>query len=318
MAKVTGPLLSESASGSVSPCLTFSERKTGSQVRFQKKQKRAVASDLQSDHEGLYRKAFYRWSVMTDNQKNVYNDIVKNKKFQMTGWNYFLKKAIEDPFGTLGIVIYSNFNYISAGKVLDKSGNGFDGDLKPTYPSNCPVLVDMNSKTLKNGLSFDGGGDCVDYGNIAEVMGINEITLSAWIKTSSAHNGVIWSKHYSASIGSFYFTLRSTPSIQFSLVNALGSRPNRARNFDYTDNKKHLVQAIYNGSDLRVRIDGTEDPSPLAQTGLINIHDEDLFNGKLSSNAYYLLGWLDEAMIYNRAIPLAESEIMYKTEVKLP
>ena len=44
MAKIESPLLSDSASGSVGPCLTFSQKKSGQQVRFQKKQK-DVASD---------------------------------------------------------------------------------------------------------------------------------------------------------------------------------------------------------------------------------------------------------------------------------
>lgn len=37
--KITGPLHSDSASGTFGGLLTFSERNTGSQVRFQKKQK---------------------------------------------------------------------------------------------------------------------------------------------------------------------------------------------------------------------------------------------------------------------------------------
>jgi len=39
MARVSSPLFSKSASGSVSDVLTFSKRNSGQQVRFQKKQK---------------------------------------------------------------------------------------------------------------------------------------------------------------------------------------------------------------------------------------------------------------------------------------
>ena len=39
MAKLTAPLLSQTAQGTIGTNLTFSERKSGSQVRWQKKQK---------------------------------------------------------------------------------------------------------------------------------------------------------------------------------------------------------------------------------------------------------------------------------------
>lgn len=57
MAKLTGPLFSLQARGSVGPALTFSERRSGSQVRFQKKQ---------VDYENAARKTVrdaYRWGI---------------------------------------------------------------------------------------------------------------------------------------------------------------------------------------------------------------------------------------------------------------
>jgi hypothetical protein len=39
MPKITGPLFSEKASGTVQTVLTFSNKRTGQQVRYQKKQK---------------------------------------------------------------------------------------------------------------------------------------------------------------------------------------------------------------------------------------------------------------------------------------
>jgi len=41
MTKITGPLFSENASGTIAEFLTFSKRRTGQQVRWQKKQKDA-------------------------------------------------------------------------------------------------------------------------------------------------------------------------------------------------------------------------------------------------------------------------------------
>jgi len=53
MAKITGPLLSASASGSIGPRLTFSKRTTGQQVRYQRPQK-----DYENAARKIWRDAF--------------------------------------------------------------------------------------------------------------------------------------------------------------------------------------------------------------------------------------------------------------------
>lgn len=68
MAKLTGPLLSEQARGSMGPRLTYSERKSGSQVRFQKKQ-----TDVESEDRTRQRTRFWVavqwWNDLSDDEK---------------------------------------------------------------------------------------------------------------------------------------------------------------------------------------------------------------------------------------------------------
>lgn len=54
--KVSAPLLSESASGSVGPFLTFSKRKSGQQVRFQTRQHYPATAD-QATQRAAFAKA---------------------------------------------------------------------------------------------------------------------------------------------------------------------------------------------------------------------------------------------------------------------
>lgn len=63
MAKVTGPLLSETAHGTIAGTLTFSLRKTGQQVRFQRKQKDKITPlrTLQRDRFILALEAWRFW-----------------------------------------------------------------------------------------------------------------------------------------------------------------------------------------------------------------------------------------------------------------
>ena len=68
MAKVKNPLLSESASGSIGKFLTFSARKTGLQVRTQKRQK-DFTSELRSSARLYYSLGVAEWNALTLNFK---------------------------------------------------------------------------------------------------------------------------------------------------------------------------------------------------------------------------------------------------------
>ena len=88
MAKLTGPLFSNRASGSIGPRLTYSERKSGSQVRFQRSQK---------DYENLprmiqrliYGSAVSAWKSTTIAKRKEFNTLAIGKG--ISGWNLFLK-----------------------------------------------------------------------------------------------------------------------------------------------------------------------------------------------------------------------------------
>jgi len=74
MAKVTGPLLSATASGSIGPRLTYSKKASGAQVRIQRAQKdyenpaRKVVRDA-------YRTGLILWNSLPTIEKNYWNEI---------------------------------------------------------------------------------------------------------------------------------------------------------------------------------------------------------------------------------------------------
>jgi len=68
MAKIIGPLFSNTASGSIGPRLTFSVRKSGQQARFQRAQK-DVNSDSQNTQRGRYTSAVSWWKILTAAEK---------------------------------------------------------------------------------------------------------------------------------------------------------------------------------------------------------------------------------------------------------
>jgi len=94
MPKLTGPLLSLRASGSVAKNLTYSERKTGSLARWQKKQKDVLTSE-RVEWRARFLQAVAAWHALTENEKEVYNE--EAERLTMTGYNLFLKKYLSAP-----------------------------------------------------------------------------------------------------------------------------------------------------------------------------------------------------------------------------
>jgi len=68
MAKLIAPLLSQSASGSLGDVLTFSKRRTGNQVRFQRSQK-DYTSTKRATQRGYFKTASIWWSLLTTEEQ---------------------------------------------------------------------------------------------------------------------------------------------------------------------------------------------------------------------------------------------------------
>ena len=76
MAKIILPLLSENASGSIGPELTFSQRKTGQQVRFQRKQK-DVITPARTAQRAKFLQGLLLWNSLTETEKGYWKTVEK-------------------------------------------------------------------------------------------------------------------------------------------------------------------------------------------------------------------------------------------------
>jgi len=68
MVKLSGPLLSLAAHGTVGAALTYSGRASGAQVRFQKKQA-DVATSARTTQRGFFQKAVGWWHELTPTEQ---------------------------------------------------------------------------------------------------------------------------------------------------------------------------------------------------------------------------------------------------------
>lgn len=77
MAKLKGPLFSESAHGMIADRLTFSRRSTGQQVRIQRSNKDANSASQQTQRS-LFLEARDKWKLLTDEEKELWNEYNKS------------------------------------------------------------------------------------------------------------------------------------------------------------------------------------------------------------------------------------------------
>ena len=75
MAKISGPLLSLAARGSVGPRLTFSRRTSGQQVRFQRTQS-DVTTSARTIQRDFFDDAVEKWNSLSANDQQEWTDFI--------------------------------------------------------------------------------------------------------------------------------------------------------------------------------------------------------------------------------------------------
>lgn len=77
MAKLIGPIHSDSASGSIGESLTYSQRKSGAQVRYQRKQK-DVTTAKRTAQRFKFNQGLLLWNSLSDVEKNYWKSVEKD------------------------------------------------------------------------------------------------------------------------------------------------------------------------------------------------------------------------------------------------
>jgi len=311
MAKLTGPLFSETAHGTLADVLTYSNRKKVKQVRFQKKQVIAKPNFAPADNQSLYRLIIARWRSFSQNQQDVYNQEAIDENLQITGWNLFVRKAMGDPLVYLGLAGYWTFNREGFETALDISKNGNDGKLEPTWPTNSPKYIDSKNSQMRKALIFDGVNDYVDCGNDKSLfINSGDFTVSYWAKVPPQTDG---SAYPAVSLWENYsnFTL-------------FGFSNERIRCFAKTDgvDSFHISLAgIFNRWVCYSWVHTISDKTLyLYVNGVYEAHSSDktIFDGQpninigIRTSAFFpMKGIIDEVSIYNRALSAGEIKDIY-------
>lgn len=97
MAKVTGPLFSTEASGSISKLLTFAKNKSTPQVRAHPRV-RHLSKDCQEVVNNLFKQAIVLWKVLDQDEKDGWHRLAKIRNLPYNGYNLFIGHFIEEAY----------------------------------------------------------------------------------------------------------------------------------------------------------------------------------------------------------------------------
>ena len=155
------------------------------------------------------------------------------------------------------------------------------------------------------GLLFDGVDDLVKVSDSdsLDLVG-DKLTIAAWVNRSSTGSGNLVKK--SDASNGYRLWITATGTLQFDLLFSGTTKTVTSTTTLPVNQWKHIT-ARYNGTELRLFIDGTIESATTAATGSLAATTEALWLGYYDATNHHLHGHLDDVSIYDRA--LSDSEI---------
>lgn len=221
-------------------------------------------------------------------------------------WNV-RSQSTENSFGGSGnLVAWWKFNESTGTSASDSSPSDFTGTL-----NGATFLSNSVAGNLSTALSFDGSNDFVDFGSPAALDIVSDqMTLSAWVKTSN-FGGVI--------LGKSHTNTHSSPYYQYvlyvitpGLIHMRAGSQTVSGTSSIIDNSWHHVVGVYDGSNIKVYVDGSHEAST-AKTGGLTSSSRNFRVGARHTDAMgeYMNGSIDDVRIYDRALSDAEVLSIY-------
>lgn len=216
--------------------------------------------------------------------------------------NDFSDLIVDDfDYGSRGVVLRFEMEDISS-PIQDISGYGNDG----VYNGDSYSVVGVDG----NSLGFDGN----DFINVTDNTSLDingtSITLDTWVKFNTLPNNNAYQDIFNKLESNLGYRLvlgqeYSEYRIKF-IINAENYYVTWAT--PQIDTWYHVV-GVYDGSHLKIYVDGSQVGSSGAYSSAIGTNDKNLYIGS-SGSGHYLNGYLDETIIYGSA--LNETDILYR------
>ncbi|MBV6518232.1 MAG: hypothetical protein DCC43_07945 [Candidatus Brocadia sp.] len=185
-----------------------------------------------------------------------------------------------------GLLAYYTFNEGSGTVINDSSGNGNTGAINEAA---------WTTGRSAGGLSFDGLNDYVYLGNPLSLQP-GAVSVSAWFKTTDSNGIIIRKRSYG-----YGLDVWNSGRISFWIYNSAATLFRASSLLAYHDNLWHHAVGVYDGSTVRLYIDGAQVASAPAGTIFYGAGGIAIGRDGDSSGSYYS-GLIDGVSIYNRAL----------------
>ena len=311
MVKVKGPLLSVGAHGSIADTINYSKKKTGQQAR--KYHKPSIApTGAQRGQRRITEFLLAQWQNMTPTQKASWETNATASGLKLPGYHYFLREAHRDLYTHHGLCGYWHCNEIVGGKVLDISGQGNRGSLKPTYPSNAPTLITSKNTRFSNALKYDGINDYVNV-PASSLFVLPSITVTVWVKILEVETGtrVLQRSHSGVGTDGYAFrVMQNTNKFEFA-AQVAGLNDSTRADTTFILGRWYNIVGVATTGMKKLYING------VLQTGTRSVsiagtgHDLE-FGRRAGVDMGYLNGSIDEICLYKRVLSPEEIKTRYK------
>ncbi len=167
------------------------------------------------------------------------------------------------------------------------------------------------SGKFNKALTFDNIDDYVTFSSDPTV-GLSEVTVSAWIKFNNEgwSKNIIGAWNHDSDMSTLLFT-GSSDSAYWRIRTATNTRTVYSSIAVQDDNWHHVV-GWYNGSIMRLFVDGKEEGSPVAITGKILPSTYDYEMARYDQNDNTIPnGLIDDVRIYSYALTEGEINNVY-------
>lgn len=314
MPKLIAPLFSMEAWKTLKKTLTYQRHGSGHAVyKYHKPGGKSpfVPSATQRDKRMLFNMIIARWQTLTDDERNVYNDLVKNQGLPMSGWNWFYKESLKNLTKYLGLVGYWSFNRIVNGEILDISGQGNNLSLGPNYPVNAPVLENSISPKYGQAGSFDGDDYC-SHVAVVDLEPATAITVEAWVQFASVPSvlATIVDKGSQTDNTHYWLYFHDTTGFSFEVGNGIARVLVTYVITPVVGTWYHVVGTYTSGS-LKIYVNGVLGATITTFTGnLVNDYNPFVI-GSYRRTYYFWNGLIDEVRIYNRVLGSVEIKKLY-------
>lgn len=201
-----------------------------------------------------------------------------------------------------GLVAYWSFDNSDA---TDDSGNGHNG----TIYGNPKCVKGVSGRAYR----FDGIDDYIEVPDSNSLDILKEISITGWVNVNSYTDewlGIV-NKANSDGNDTFEICIHASKYLHFPLnFQSSGRSCYNSDPGSFNEGEWHFFGAVYDGTHVRIYIDGILTNSYTSVDEPLNINDHNLIIGaekETFNGPHHFNGILDEIRIYNRA--LSESEI---------